>query len=173
MSSFFYSTNVLSQEQLAFLGIVAVESTYTELFIEKAIWCLADLTEERGRLLTFGVPMDKRVDLLGSLGELGLKEERLIKEFKAVISRLKLANTQRNHVVHGDWTFGPYTITSLPDGSAKFAPGLPTVTKTRRSGDQVTLDAAQLNSVAEELALSRVELMAFLYNHIPVTKVLF
>lgn len=104
MSIYLYSRRVLTDEQLASIGAVAVESTYCEYMVETVIWFLAGLDDEHGRAFTFGMPMHNRLELLRTLGLRRLKAQDEIDRFTAIVAELKEASTQRNTIIHGDWT---------------------------------------------------------------------
>ncbi len=104
MSIYLYSRRVLTEAQLASIGAVAVESTYCEYMVETVIWFLAGLDDEHGRAFTFGMSMHNRLELMRTLGLRRLADQEEIAKFTAIVAELKEASTERNAIIHGDWT---------------------------------------------------------------------
>ena len=98
------SKEVLSQEELAEIGSIAVQSTICEQLVGEMLWHLADMSESIGEHFTQAMSISTRLDLLRTLGA-----ERLatgspeLAEFSGIVSDLKALNALRNHAIHGSW----------------------------------------------------------------------
>lgn len=98
------SRAILTLEQLADIGCVAVESAYCDSAVERIIWAFLGLPEERGKLVTKNMLTDRKLELLSEMGkqQLGPSHTR-IDEFTALIGALKESNRKRNIAIHGIW----------------------------------------------------------------------
>lgn len=162
------SQSILTQEQLAAVGCVAIESTYAEAVIEEVIWDLCGLDEEHGKHLTNGVQMKNRLTLLSSLGKMHLSKEKT-PPFVKIISDLKLSNEDRNTVIHGFWE------RVAPDGSVAFLEDNPDrnlaaqASKRRLNKDPLKRSAAEVMAIAARIFDLRNELLYFVEDTWPDT----
>ena len=104
------SETILTLEELAALGCIAVESTYTELFIEKLIWELCHLRNEQKEFLTERLMMEGKLDLLKKVAAPKLRSAKRKKAFDKVISDLRIANADRITAIHGEWSAPNMTL---------------------------------------------------------------
>src|SRR5690348_10241535 len=96
------SSRILSKEQLAAIGCVAIESTYAEIFVEEIIWDLCGLDDEHGKHLTDKVSMKSRLELLSRIGKQHTTKLQA-EELTRIVSDFKIANEDRNTTIHGVW----------------------------------------------------------------------
>lgn len=97
------SKSVLTTEQLAAIGSIAVESAYLEDFVDFMIAWLAGLPDEQLSILIPRAMLDGKLDILRNLGIIKLRSKRRKEEFQQIIAKLKELNSQRNIAVHGNW----------------------------------------------------------------------
>lgn len=97
------SRKYLTEAQLAFIGTVAVESTYNEFFVQSLIGRLSGVTEEVGLAFTQNMPMSARLETLRVVGRTKLSDPAQIEQFNNIVSSLCEANAERNTVIHGKW----------------------------------------------------------------------
>lgn len=144
------SVAILTTEQLAAIGSVAVESTYCELEVEQWIWVLAGLEPERGIHFTHGIQLQNRLDMLGQLAKERLSNQEDKVEMAALISDLKIANNDRNVVIHGMWFSAVERRKLISDGIASHPPA--TAFKRRLRSDPLELSASAVSEVAQRIA---------------------
>lgn len=106
MASRLRSRMVLSESKLADIGSVAVESTYSDQMIESLIWTLSGMQPQRGKFFTSRMQVDKKLDMLSDLGKQWIVDARKLKTFTKIIVDLKIANNERNIIIHGVWRTG-------------------------------------------------------------------
>lgn len=98
---------IMSEPYLAAIGMVVIESTYLERFVERLIWWMCKGKPKQGKFLTARMLMDSRLELLSDLAKPKIKEPTRLDVFTSLISDLKKVNVDRNVVVHGLWTAKP------------------------------------------------------------------
>lgn len=153
-------TKILTKDQLAAVGSVAVESTLCEELVESLIWNLAKLTEEQGKFFTSPLNMNSRLELLSSLGKPLLRGDAKRAEFTKLISDLKEANAARNTIIHGKWqTSGVGVIQVMQDGPDQHPPAI--VKKRRLNSPPATKSASEIEAIALTLARLTSELDLF------------
>lgn len=151
------SKKVLSKNQLAEIGSIAVESTYCEQLVGSLIWSLARLNELNGKFFTYGMQMGTRIDLLSSLGKLNLVSASEIETFTNIISELKENNEKRNIVIHGYWS----AFFFLRDiGNPNAAPTVKAL-KQRRNSNPQEFSAKDLEKIAENICVTTEKLQKF------------
>jgi hypothetical protein len=152
------SQTILTQEQLAAIGCVAIESTYCEIVVEQIIWQLSGLDEEHGKHFTQNVQLNSRLELLSTLGKMHIEDEAHKAEFVKLISDLKIANTDRNTVIHGSWTSSVRNFLVLwRDGADKHPPA--NASKRRLNNEPITTSADKVIEVAKRIATLKSQLL--------------
>jgi hypothetical protein len=153
-------TYILTQEQLAAIGSVVVESTFCEEQVERLIWRLCKLDPEQGKFLTGSINMNSRLDLLSVIGKPLLRSEVKRRELTKLISDLKESNNARNVVVHGTWmTDGVGVLQVLQEGAEKHPPAV--AHKRRPNSPPLTKSAANIAAIAFDIARLSTELSTF------------
>jgi hypothetical protein len=154
-------TKILTKDQLAAIGSVAVESTICEEQVDELIWRLSGMKEIAGRFFTHTMSMQPKLDLLAELGKPQLRSEKRLKEFTKLISDLKEANLARNVAVHGKWlTNGTGVFQVLEDGPEAHSPAI--AHKLSKKGEVTAQkSAADLQSIAKLLARLDGDLRSF------------
>lgn len=154
------SETILTPEYLAAIGCVAIESTYCEIVVEKIIWELCGLDEDHGKHLTNGVQMNNRLELLSTLAKMHLSDESQKATLVKLVSDLKIANSDRNTVIHGSWSSPVENFLVLwRDGAGKHPPAV--AFKRRLNNDPLTFSAANVFDVAKKIASLKVDLLNF------------
>jgi hypothetical protein len=157
---------LLTKEQLAAIGCVAIESTYAEAVIEEIIWALCGLDEAHGKHLTTGVQLSNRLELLGALAKLHTPKEHQPRITK-IISDFKIATSDRNTIIHGLW------VRTLPDGSLAELdkhpdPKLSAKAEKRRLNlEPLVFSADSVMKVAQTLCDLRADLVGFVEDSWP------
>jgi hypothetical protein len=159
-NDFRYSTSILTKDQLAAIGSVAVESTFCEHLVEVLIWSLSGMDEPQGKYFTQGIQLNNRLDLLTVLGKQKLNDEKEMEEFTKIISQLKLANNDRNSIIHGHWrSKAKNMLMLLAMGPEGFPPA--TATKRRLNSEPLKFSATQIEATAVKIANLHRELLKF------------
>jgi hypothetical protein len=154
------SKEIMSAEQLAEIGSIALESTQCEVIVEEVLWALAGLDHERGIHFTQNMQMKSRLELLTTLGRSRLSDEPSLNEFNALVEELKDLNTKRNHVIHGSW--GAWiTLQELIKQSGPNLSITPKAMKRRPNKPPVELSADQLKGLPEQIAQATKRLIQF------------
>lgn len=152
---------ILTKDQLAAIGSVAVESTACEQYVDELIWYLSGMKESEGRLFTHTMNMQPKLDLLSELGKPQLRSDKKRAQLTTLISDLKEANISRNVAVHGTWlTNGAGVFQVLQDGPGAHKPAI--AHKFSKKGDVTgTKSAAEIEGIARLLARLSDELRSF------------
>ena len=103
-----YSEIILTQEHLAAIGSVAIESSNCERLIESIIWNILGIKESQGKFISKASGFKTSIDLMTNLVRERLKQnaeknDEILKEFSEITAALTKANERRNIVIHGDW----------------------------------------------------------------------
>lgn len=157
---------LLTQDQLAAIGCVAIESTYAEAIIEEIIWALCKLDESHGKHLTNGVQLSNRLDLLATIAKLHTPKEHQPRISK-IISDFKIATNDRNTIIHGLW------VRVLPDGTLAQLGQYPDVKlaakaeKRRLNLEPLVFSADSVMKVAQKLHDLRGDLVWFVEDFWP------
>lgn len=101
---------ILTDEELAGIGAVAVHSAYFEAEIETYIRILCGLTKEQATLFTATMQMDKKADVFRALVKLRINDPAALKEFDALMSEVKSIIVDRNTIIHGLWLAPKITV---------------------------------------------------------------
>lgn len=154
------SKEILSVEQLAEIGSIALESTECEVAVEELLWALAGLDRERGILFTQNMQMKSRIELLSTLGKARLPNGQNLNEFNDLIHELSDLNQKRNHVIHGSW--GAWTtLRELASRPGSEFTVTPKALKRRPHKAPMELSAEQLRGLPEQIAHATTRLMQF------------
>mgnify|MGYP000895688977 CR=1 FL=1 len=152
------SKEIMSAEQLAEIGSVALESTECEVMVESLIWALAGLDSERGKLFTQSLMMNSRLELLLAVAKSRLTTEEQVTRLTAIVGALKELNTKRNTIIHGSW--GAWVtlreLAAIPDTAAPAK-----AIKRRPNKAPIELSVAELIGTPESIAKATADLRAF------------
>jgi hypothetical protein len=162
LENFMMSTLILTKDQLAAIGSVAIESTYCEKLVEEIIWNLAGLDEDKGKFFTQPIQLSNRLELLSDLGKQKLSDQKEIENFRIIISDLKIATSNRNTIIHGHWSWSETSkdfFTLWREGPEKQPPAA--ASKRRLKNDPVTFSAADIQDVAVKISRLTAELNSF------------
>jgi hypothetical protein len=94
---------VLSNEHLAAIGALVVESSNLEMFLDGMLCVMLRLKKQQYDLLLDGAMMQRKLNLLHDLGTLRLRSKKRKLQLTAIIGELKQCNSQRVAAVHGIW----------------------------------------------------------------------
>lgn len=159
MSRRIRSKQILSTEQLAEIGSVAVESTQCEAIVESLIWALSGMRRDVGKHFTHGIQLNNRLELLSTLGKLQLPDSEQ-NEFTSIISELKDLNNKRNQVIHGSWGVW-YTVRELQALKDPDAPLAPKSMKRRLNTSPLEFSSDALKGLPEAIDSAVLKLCAF------------
>jgi len=165
-----FSRQLLTVEQLASVGCVAIESTYLEAELEEVLWKLAGMDEARGLLFTRNMQMKSRIEMFWTLARQRLVEDEDVEglaELKTLVEWLKEANVERNTVIHGYWnidaqderSFQTWRRQNVDERSPAFAE------KRQIGRPPTTFSAARIEEVSEKIGSLRSMLTSFLVGH--------
>jgi hypothetical protein len=154
---------VLTQEQLAVVGAVAIECTYLEQQLEAVVWRLSGLDEHRGPQFTANMQLKSRIETVQALGRMVLPETADA-DFQALLRELHECAVQRNHVIHGTWIAGTDEFLQLwADGAEKHPPA--NAVKKPKNKPPRTMSATEIETVACRIARAREWLGRFYDTH--------
>lgn len=154
---------ILTIEQRAAVGSVAIECTYLEQQIELIIWRLAGLDAHRGPQFTANLQLKSRIETLQTIGRMLISTEA-DSEFKALIDELQACAVQRNHVIHGLWVSGADDFLELwADGADKHPPA--SAVKKQKYKQASSMAATAIDNVACRIAAARSLLNQFYDSH--------
>ncbi len=163
---FLFSEVILSKDQLAAIGSVAIASTNCESMVESMIWAFLGIEETKGKFVTQGMQMKNRLELLLNLAKENLgKNDALIKEFTALKSAMTEANNERNIIIHGTWQIKGNVLKRLLDGSdpANFAPAV--AVKRRLHDAPLEFSADEIKKTALRISKLTDDLTSFALQH--------
>ncbi len=95
--------NVLTDNHLKAIGLVAAEWSWTEMCLENLIWEIAEINHYKGYAITTHLPSETRINILSALAHIGLANAALQKELNAIVARIRQLRTERNNIVHAIW----------------------------------------------------------------------
>lgn len=165
-----FSRQLLTTEQLASVGCVAIESTYLEAELEELLWKLAGMDEARGVHFTRNMQMKSRIEMLWTLGRQRLPEGgEGLDELKRLTERLKEVNVERNTVIHGYWNVDAQDVRSFRSWRRQNVDErTPAFAEKRNIGKLPTkFSAANIEAVSEKIGSLRFMLTTFLVEHMP------
>lgn len=148
---------IMTEPQLAAIGMVVIESTYLEQLVERLIWWACKLEPKQGKFLTTRIQMDSRLDLLSDLAKPKITDPTRLEVFTTLISDLKNANNDRNVVVHGLWSPQP----KLPIAASGIIEWEATALKERLRSPPLTMSPNQIAEVARRINSGYFDLASF------------
>ena len=164
------SKQFLTDDQLASIGSVAIESTYLEVQLEQVLWKLAGMDEAYGVHFTSNMQMNSRIELIWTLGQQRFPEgSEARKDFKSLVEEIRAANVERNTIIHGYWMveasdWRAYRAWKSKDEQTR----TPAIAEKRRVGKEpIRLSAADIEAVAETISALQTMLITFLMEHAP------
>jgi hypothetical protein len=156
-----WSRVVLNKDQLASIGAVATECTYLDQTVETLIWAFSGMEYEQGKFFTSTMQLDRKLDLLSDLGKLKLPAEKL-EQFTKIISDCKLANNDRNVVIHGVWASDIQGLASLiAEEHEKTASAI----KRRLKKEALVFSSSNIEAVEERLSYATRQLYKFFHEN--------
>jgi len=161
----FASTSVLTQAQLAAIGEIAVESAYLDGMVDFLIAQILNISEEKYYVVSNGVMLGTKLDILRNLGLIRLRSKKRKLEWENIVSQVKHLNSQRTIAIHGYWQSKHGRKLSdlnketwiLPSGEAQ------AVHKRGKKKPSI-LDAQNLQKLAYDIHDNRNKLMIFYAN---------
>jgi hypothetical protein len=154
---------IMSEPHLAAIGMVVIESTYLEKFIERLIWWLCKVNPKQGKFLTARMLMDSRLDLLSDLAKPKIKDPSRRQVLTTLISDLKNVNNERNVVVHGLWTPQP----KLPIAPSGIIEWEAIAIKERWKDPPLKMSPDQIVEVARSISSGYLDLASFVTKEWP------
>lgn len=160
------SVAILTKDQLAAIGSLAIESTYLEHLVENIIWEISELEPDVGKFFTNGVQLNNRLELLNSIGRQLLKDKgEALDQFSKLISDLKIANANRNTIIHGYWTHSTKNFLQLlRDGPEKHPPAI--ATKRRLNSEPIKFSAEDIDAASKQIHELYVNLFNFFCTYL-------
>jgi hypothetical protein len=155
----------LTEDQLAQIGLIAVESARVEDLVDFMVAKLFGLSRDKLRLLMPTTMLAGKLDVFGEIGVLKLKSAKKKNEFKKILAQLKHFNSQRVVAIHGQWQFNLEGSMSLAQfvkqGGVKLERGDAKATHIKGRGTSSTLRADELENTAKEIARYHAKLWHF------------
>lgn len=146
---------VLSDEGLAAIGALTATYSQMELYAAVAVWHALGLRGYDGTILTAGLSLRQRLDLVIALGERGnitADDLAVVKEIQIEFSKEKGLSQRRNTIIHGVWT--------TKDKDVKKTSGAFPLSFSRSGkpivGDEVT--AETICKITQEISVQQVRL---------------
>lgn len=148
------SERMLTAEQRAAIGTVAVETTYLEFYIERLIQRLLGINEHpQAELLTDRLGLTQKLDVLHDLGRARLaKHKQQQQQWSDYVANLRKLIDHRNVIVHGIWL--------LPQPSRETPNPTPSAVRLRPKGIK-TFEAGAIREVAEDINNAKLALEVF------------
>lgn len=148
------SEQVLTVEQRAAVGTVAVETTYLEFYIERLIQRLLGIDEHpQAELLTDRLGLTQKLDVLHDLGRARLaKNKQQQQEWSDYVANLRRLIDHRNVIVHGIWL--------LSQPSRQYPNPTPSAVRLRPKGIK-TFEVDAIRKVAEDIDAAKQALEVF------------
>jgi hypothetical protein len=141
--------NLLSQEQLAALGEIAVASTELESSVGAQISMALNLKRDDYEVIVGPMSLSTRLEALRKLGLARIKGKKTKEKFQRHIEHLKTLVAHRNTVIHGWWRpmgKGLRLWDVMAYWSGRFKPPGVEVRNKKRS-----FDAAKLEQLANDI----------------------
>lgn len=93
---------ILSKDELAVLGEIAVATALAEHFVHIAIWYLLKLDDDKGLAVTGPLQLNQTISLLGALAALDNRKV-VSKKLIPIVQALDKARPERNKKLHAIW----------------------------------------------------------------------
>jgi hypothetical protein len=150
--------DILTKEQLAALGEIAVESAHLEGTVDRMIRVVLRIEPDEFDILIGSRMLGRKIDVLKTCGLVrlaGKKRKRRRYRFTVLMDRIKQLISQRAIAIHGDW--GPEGGISLGDLMAgKWVPGTAEA-KLKKSA----MKSGELEKLADAFNEADIELWKF------------
>lgn len=147
------SETTLGAEQLASIGMVAVEATYLEFHVQRLIERLLGIDNHpQSSLLTDRLGYAQKLDTLNELGRTMLQDDKQREEWSAYMANMRRLIEDRNVIIHGIWL--------LPQVSRTNPNPAPSAVRLRPKGVK-TFESSDIRKVAEDIHLARMALEVF------------
>lgn len=154
----------LTDNQLAAIGRVAVESAWLEAAVERYISRLTRLSKRNTAALLKGRMMSFKLETLDMLGQGATKDPARRREFAELMKHIKAANDDRNDVIHGLWGMG--SPKSSIEGLTGFLfPYEAEAQRRTRKGNLRTMKASEIDRAANAVTESTWKLISFGANN--------
>lgn len=95
----------MTNEELAAIGAISVESAYLEMYVDRVIVNLARLSGAEGDAFLGRAMLHAKLTILSKLAELKLakRSPRRLTEFTKIIANIREQNDKRTTAIHGLW----------------------------------------------------------------------
>lgn len=163
--------DILSEEQKAAIADVAIAHAELEAELDRCVIDLCKLFWPFGAILLDGVRVERKIDILMKLLEVEFHGKTTPPLLEKVCSDLKALNTQRNVIIHGQWTLrslANYDINKppKPGSGRKEIEAKDIVVKGKNRGKQAaTIGAKSVRKTADLIALNRRLLHQLFYEN--------
>ena len=161
----------LSEDQLAAIGSIAVESSYLESSIDEIICRIAHFDDDLASVFMPNAMMGHKITIIKSLAARSLKtKKKKLSQFTQLMEKVASINSERVAAVHGLWEPPP----SRPSGMMAFFNNLPpdwqATAKNPRKQNAQPLQAARLEHIAAEISKLHLVLHYFALKEWPALK---
>ena len=151
-------SSLFSQDHLAAIGSVAVESANLEELLDIILDGLLGLNTKQRDIVFEGAMMQRKLELVKELGCQKLKSQRRKLELTKIIGDLNHANQERSTAIHGTWQIADKTALK----AKVYGTGKAVATKKgRRNKPDSTIEADKLIGVAERISEGAQKLAVF------------
>lgn len=144
----------ITLEQLHAIGMIAVEGSQFEQFLELAIWAMLGLPTKIGALLTTRQNFDMKIKTFARVANRKFNDKELRQKAANLASRFRDSSGRRNDIIHALWPHpddgpGIEAISRKLDDDGEFGRSLQT-------------DPSSLQKIAADLRADFDDLFAFL-----------
>lgn len=165
-------SDLLNEAQKTAIADVTIASSELEAEVERCIIELCRLWWPHGSVLLDNMRVEAKLNVFQQLLETEFREKAFPEGFTFVHSNLKDLNTQRNTIVHGQWTLRSLAIERLgerrPGQAMKDIERKDIVALRKRRGKQPPpIAARQIKKVADLMSLNRQLLHQLFWEHFP------
>ena len=153
--------DMLSEDQKAAIADVAIAHAELETELDRCIIDLCKIYWPHGAILLDGVRVERKIDMLTKLLEVEFHGSAVPHLLLTVCADLKSLNTQRNVIIHGQWTLRSLANYDLnkppkPGNWRKEIEAKDIVVKGKRRGKQAaTIGAKAVRKTADLIVLNR------------------
>src|ERR1700751_4485807 len=96
--------DLLTNDELAAIGAVAVSSAYMESVVDLLLGLIMKLKERDLQVFTGNLMLRTKLEFLQSIGCSRIKSKAKLKRFEDLITEANHLNSQRRTVIHGTWS---------------------------------------------------------------------
>lgn len=163
--------DMLSNDQKSAIADVAIAHAELETELDRCIIDLCKMHWPHGAILLDGVRVERKIEILEKLIEVEFDQKCVPPSLLKVCADLKSLNTQRNVIIHGQWTLrslANYDIKKPPKpGSARrdIDTNDIVVQRKRRGKQSATIGAKTIRKTAELIVLNRRLLHQLFYEN--------